>query len=955
MSTLHQLAEPHMPLATRTYRIHGRDRELETIGEQIAVLASGRGSVTLLAGPAGVGKSRVLEEAVRVARRASVRVGTGVAERGDRVVPMNALMGAFFGGNAPLLDATVLPDLHSKPEQRYWLIQEFESLLEKAVRGGPLMICLDDLQWADSGTEAALDALTVRLAGLPIAWFACFRTGYETAELSATTARLQRAGAALLELGALDGVAVSQIIADHVGGQADTALLQLADSAHGTPFWLAELLLGLQEEDLLTIEDGVASLREARLPARIRDTMRERLGRMSPLARSAATAGSVLGRLFSFEALSRMLDATAVALLEAVHELLHADLLVEQGSALGFRHDILRDAVLESVPVAGRAALQRQGVDALLVGGAPPLEVAAQLAASAQPGDSAAVDVLVRAVRMLGTSDPSAAARLGEQTLKLIKGEDPRRGPLVAETALLLHAAGQLDEGRVFAETALRGLLPVDQESEVLFSIAGMFALSADMRTEAGRRALALPGLRTIDRARHQARLIHNLMGAGRSSQARQLIDELGDELRAAGDPAVAFTLDLTEGVLEYEAGNFQPSLARIEVATQIAASAGESVRRQIAQEWQAIPYEWHAEVLAVLDRYDEADATLSSGLQSAQMESQAGAIRLLEKWRGRQMLQRGDLTDAIAVLEGVLGLDQTPGLGCSDAPALWALARAALHVGDQRLTHACAAWATEALGAGTPEVRRYAAWILAQQAMAAGDAQRARAILLAPGFDPADPPLPSFSFDVTNQPLLVRLALAAGDRALARSAVTRAEDRLSRNPEVSSVRGAAAHAAGLFWADAKSMAVAIDELTSGPRRPALASALEDAGVMARDDGRTEDAIALLGRALEAYAEIGAVWDSTRVRARLRRLGVRRRLVASERPAEGWEALTDSERKVVLAVTRGMTNREVGQQLFISPHTVNSHLRRAFAKLKLNSRVELARIAAQYEVDSTLS
>jgi DNA-binding CsgD family transcriptional regulator len=85
------------------------------------------------------------------------------------------------------------------------------------------------------------------------------------------------------------------------------------------------------------------------------------------------------------------------------------------------------------------------------------------------------------------------------------------------------------------------------------------------------------------------------------------------------------------------------------------------------------------------------------------------------------------------------------------------------------------------------------------------------------------------------------------------------------------------------------------------------------------------------------------------VRSRLRDHGVRRRLVARERDGNGWAAMTDSELAVAKLVASGLTNREVAEQLFVSPHTVSSHLRSVFAKLGINSRLALARVAAEHD------
>ena len=103
-----------------------------------------------------------------------------------------------------------------------------------------------------------------------------------------------------------------------------------------------------------------------------------------------------------------------------------------------------------------------------------------------------------------------------------------------------------------------------------------------------------------------------------------------------------------------------------------------------------------------------------------------------------------------------------------------------------------------------------------------------------------------------------------------------------------------------------------------------------------------------LDEALEGYERIGALWDVARVRARLRALGVRRRHWAQpQRPAFGWDSLTDTERAVAGLIARGMTNRQAAERMFLSPHTVSTHLRRMFGKLDIASRAELARIVAE--------
>ena len=663
---------------------------------------------------------------------------------------------------------------------------------------------------------------------------------------------------------------------------------------------------------------------------------------MTPEARELVSVASILGRRFTFASLQRMLDAPATRLLSPVDELLRSGVLVEDGQYLAFRHDLLREGILAALPASVRLALERQAADVLLASGAPPVEVALRLADAARPGDAEAIGILLRAVHALGGSDPEAAAELARRTLELMPRDDPQRAPLVAETAILLHAAGRADEAVHFADTALRQLLSPAEESEVRLSISGMFSLSADERAAANRQALALAGLTPRDRAPHQARLIHNVLAAGRWNEVRRLRAELEDEIRVHGDEATRYVLIGAEAGMLYGEARFTEANALMETAARIAADEGDDARLTIAEQWRS-------ETLGALDRLQEAMALSAQGLARAQRESQAWAIHLWEQWRGRELSHLGHFQDAIAMLEASFRPGEVrPSFGANDASALTALTRAALHVGDRRNLQRCEEIALRALTGGTPELRRHAGWVLAQQAMATGDPTRAHAYLteLAGSVDDDEPILPSLPMDPTDQPHTVRIALAAGDVALARRSVSLAEYRAAINPDVASIVGAARHARGLLDGDAGALEEAVAAYEGGPRRPALASALEDAAVVALGDH--ERSVSLLNRALELTNEMDARWDSHRLRRRLRGLGVRRRMVTAARPTVGWEALTASELAVVRAITGGMTNREAAEALFLSPHTVGSHLRHVFAKLSINSRVELARMAGEH-------
>jgi DNA-binding CsgD family transcriptional regulator/alkylhydroperoxidase/carboxymuconolactone decarboxylase family protein YurZ len=936
------------PMARATARspvqtVRGRDAELTVLGQQLDQVLAGIGSVVLVEGGAGMGKSRLLGEVAEMARRLSIRVGGGVADPGDTVVQLSVLMEALFEGPSPILERTALGDAHASPEQRYWLLQDLEALLEGAALNRPLLICLDDAQWADSGTAAALRALPSRLATVPIGWVVALRPGHGSPQVRSAVDFLEAQGAAKIALGPLDQSGVAQMAADVLGAEPDVELLKMAERPGGSPFLLVELLSGLCEEGLVRLESGRAELVEWRLPHRVSESMRLRLERMSDSARQVATVAAAMGRRFSLDDVAAMLNLSPSELLAPVDELIRADLLAECDGRLMFGHDLTLEAVRASIPGSVRRSLDRQAASVLLARGALPVEVAKQLAESASPGDEVAITTLFRAAEALGATDPGAAADLSQRALELAPRRHPLRGPLVAQTAVWLHAAGRGEEAKAFADTALHEAFPPEQEAEVRLSIAGMFALSSDVRAEECRHALALPGLPANLRARHLALLLHNLVTAGRFDGARAMLEEVALAVHGCDDVAARFALELAESGLMYAGGDFPAALALVETALRTGLRTSDDTRGHLT-------YQWRCDVLTMVDRLDESLQMSTEGVASAQRDRQAWALSIFETGRGRQLLQMGRLADAAVALEGQLPVDLAPHIvSVLDAAGVVALGRVAIHLGDPGLSRQAREIAHVMLDQRAPSVRRHAAWLLALQEMAAGDPARAHEWLRALGDEGRMSIVPLFPMDVADEARLIHIALAARDHELASHAVDAAQRRAQRNPQIRSMAAAAAHAKGLLDHNRKELVEAVALYEGGPRPLACAAALEDLGVATVDGGDRGEGVEVFGRALELYAEAGAAWDAGRVRGRLRALGVRRRLVAAPRPGRGWAAMTDTELAVARLVAQGLTNREVAERLFVSQHTVNGHLRHVFAKLDVNSRVELTRLASVHD------
>jgi len=923
--------------------LHGREAELAPIRAELGRLSDGAEAVLIVEGAAGMGKSRLLAEVSTIARNLGIRVGSSAADPSETAVELAVLLAALLDGPEPLLGDSGLTALHAHSEQRFWLLRDLQQLLERAALESPLLISIDDAHWADGGTAAAIRTLPLRLVGLPIAWVIALRPPRESTPLVHALEKLRQNGARTIVLGPLDENAIAQLASDVLAAQPDQSILEQLTEADGNPFLVVETLLGLQEENRIRFVDGRAELIDNQLPRRVQQRMRERLGRLSDEASDAATVAASLGRTFSFDELARTLGRPASDLLAPVGELLEANLLVERDEKLAFWHDITREAVRTSVPITARRALDRQAAGVLLEAGALPVEVAVQLAASAEPGDEVAIDTLLEAAMALVTTDPDTAATFGQRALEIAPAHHPRRGEIVGTTAIALHIAGNSEEAIAFADQALRETLPATQEAEVRLSIAGMFAISPEIRISAGRLALSLPDLSQTLRARHLACLFHNIVTAGRVDEARAMLEEARAAVASADDARASFTLRVAESALEYTDDRFNPSLELITSAYRDGIFAGDDQRLRLA-------HMWHGELLSVTDRDDEGLAIASDGLAAAQRDRQGWAYQMFETWHGRMLLRTGRLTEALAVLEGRYALeDGTHAAAVLDAAGIVALGRLAIHTGDTRQARRLADIAEVMLERGTPAVRRHGAWLLALFALAEGDAEAARGWVRAPTEPDGRAILPRFPLDIADEVVLARIGLAAQDDELAQLALLNSRRRAELNPGAASIAATRAHVRGLLERSQADLREAVDLFERTTRRLELAAALEDLGVELIAADR-EAAIDGLGRALALYTELGATWDARRVRSRLRELGVRRRLIAAEPETNGWTALTTSELTVARLVAEGLTNREVAERLFVSPHTVSSHLRHVFSKLGITSRVELARVARDYEI-----
>ena len=925
--------------------LRGREQELAVIRRRLSQVRAGTGCVVVVEGSAGLGKTRLLDECVSMAGQLSFRVGRGAAEPG-RPIELGALFDALFEGDLPLADRRALNDVHASSEFLFWLLQDMQSLIEEAALKNPVLICLDDLHWGGNSLSFAIRQLPLRLSSFPVAWVMAYRPSQGLHQMQQAKAELIESGAELIRLRPLNREAVAQVATDVLGVDADEELLQKADRVQGNPFLLVEFFRGLLDDHLVSFDSGRATLVEDRLPRRVSDSMRGRLARTSPLSERAATFASGLGRRFSIHDLAAMTEISVTELIDPVNELVQADIFADDGGQLAFRHDILREAVRGSLLPPVRRAVDRQAAEVLLARGALPVEVATQLVESAERGDGIAIETALKATQALGASDPAAAAELAAKALDLTPLRHALRGPLVAQRVVSLFAAGLAEEGKRFADSALRQAMPAEEEARVRLSVTGMFDLSPEVRAESARAGLALPSLSTDLRAELWAALYHSLSVAGRKQEALEIEPSAREAAYASTSEVCRFAFEVPESGMTYQLLDFGRSLEILLAAERRQLDGQGDPRARLAQMLRA----W---VLAASDRYEDALQAIDSGVIAAQRDRQNWALRVFETTRGRQMLQMGNFAEAALALEGRFSREEAHLVaGALHAPSVVALGTLKIHTGDKSGALEVAEIAKIMLQAKAPGVRHHAMWYLAFLALSQGDPMQAHGWLCSYGYEERLSMFPLYPHEVAHDAERVRIASAVGDEELAEHGISIAERRARLNPDVPSCAAAAAHTRGIWSDSAEDLGRAVSLYRGGPRPLAHASALEDLGRVLAQQGDNASAIAALDEALTISARVGASWDAARVRSRLRRLGVRRRIARIDRPKTGWEALTDAESLVANLAAHGGTNREIADKLFISTHTVSTHLRHVFEKLGVNSRVHLTRLVAGRSLQS---
>jgi len=349
--------------------------------------------------------------------------------------------------------------------------------------------------------------------------------------------------------------------------------------------------------------------------------------------------------------------------------------------------------------------------------------------------------------------------------------------------------------------------------------------------------------------------------------------------------------------------------------------------------------------ILTALDRLDEATSTLETGMRISEELGTRWSLADYQRLTALERFLAGHWDDALGEIETDTGLAGVPGESYNLLFRLSVLSLIRLHRNDLP-------GAKDAVG-GVPDELSDAgyradwyAWARALMFEASGELADALETL-SDCWDRCSRSGLALEYPVIG-PDLVRLALAAGDAGRAREVAAAVTSVASRN-EVPWITGAALRCQGLAENDADILQAAVSASARGSRPLELALTCEDAGTAFARQGNVTRAGQLLDQAITIYERLDATRDLARADAALRQMGIRRsRHVIRSHAQSGWQSLTPSERAVVDLVAEGLSNPQIGQRLYISRRTVQTHLAHVFAKLHITSRTQLAAEAIRH-------
>ena len=938
----------------------GRDELLAHADRRIDEVAKGHGTLLLLAGESGIGKTRLLTAAMHKARTAGFRLAKGDVAPQDAFVPLASVfdlarsMGnADFGDLGPqLLEVRGGKGADSLGSRRI-LVREIADLIQSSI-DRPTVLAFEDLQWADELGLEVVGELARGARDLPLLLLGSYRLD----ELPVGSIHREWR-ARLLTQRVAEEIRVERLDPEQTAlvttlllGTGLPAPREVAEAVYrrtnGIPLHIEELLGALGDD----ADPDRRLIRDVAVPSTIEDAVLARAGRLSQDAQAVARAGAVMGRCFAPEVLAGIMDRQLLDLDAPLEELVKASVLhpfehVDQGY-YDFRHQLLRDALYDSVPAKELRRLHARAAEfgARLIGNSEVhaslhyerAGMRAEAYRAALTGARAAADV----------SSRYEAFELYRRAVANLPGD-----VVASDLGDLYHeycdAAFAVDEVQVIDETAALARQYYLEAGRLEDAASCLVALSASARRELRPRGerkafldeaeaelLALAPSSKRSAALSELRLMQALLevDAVRLVESRVLFEESRRHIRESG--AEGADLQNVELVIDYELALTKVLEGRPSIGLPAMLEIARRAREARMESTGVTAYRVAADLAFRVMEHGPLRVGIEEAVRYTDEIQQSFCRHVLAATTALIAWAEGRWDDAIPIaeLELVQRGSRRGTMGSRAALAFVAFGRGDVERAKTLLDESLA------ISRPSGEIDHIlpSLWGMAETALVGGDPGRA--------------------FDHCREGL--EMAASSGERALLVPFV------------VTAVRAALADRrpdAAQKWLD-RVRPMIHDWEIAGP-------ALDHAdGLLRLAAGSTVAARAALERAVAGWDARGRIWESTwarldlatcllragrhvdaltwlaEVREIAARLGSRpllARLVDLERTTrargveqEPWHPLTIREFEVAREIAKGMTNAEIATVLFVSPKTVSAHVEHILAKLGASRRAEIA-------------
>lgn len=912
-----------------------RVQERRAIADALRSVGEERGRVAIIEGPAGVGKTALLAFLGAAGGAEGATVATARGSEIEREFAFGVVLqllgplveadedGAIFAGAAalsrPLFERA---GGGAGADADFQLMHGLHWLCANLSERSPLILCVDDVQWADAASQRFLAYLGARAAELPLL-IALARRSDEPSESSALEELVQLPIAATLTPGELSEAAVTELVVADLGAAASGELAaRIFQRSGGNPLFVGELLRSAR--DSAGEEDSAL---DGSPPRTVVNLVKGRVRRLPTEAQSVASALAVLGETIGSAEIEAIAELGTEPVLLGLDQLAEAG-LAEAASPRRYRHPILREAVSESLPEGQLAILHMRAARAL------------------------AEKDATRAASHLGFAHPDGPC-----------GED-WAVPVLRRAAATAQARGGGGEAIAYLRRALLEPLDREQQLQILLEAGGLEAQARDYAALEHLAAAAELASDPLQQARialvRGDALFHFVALEDCSRVCREAIAGLGGgerELRLALE-ATALNADALRGVnrerpaelaADVEAAGTPGERAVLVHVTSDLAATGEAPaarvrelgRRALAggtlleEVGAASPvYIYAGTALAWAGDLDRVLELTTEGLESGRREGSLVAVSYSAALRGGAALLAGDL--ALAEADSELVVSGLPGAD----PMAYAVALAWLietWVWRDRAADARRVLAASGLTGELPELGTIDFLLMARAELAVAEGDSAAAI--AELEDVGRRATRARYLNPAAMAWRSRLAELLADTGEQQRATALAEEELALARAFGAPRatGIALRVRGTIAA-----AEGVGDLEEAAELLNGVSALEHARAVlalgaAQHERRGDEARATLYRGLDLAHRAGAHALVERALEALRATGARPR-----RPRlSGIDSLTPQEARTARMAAAGRGNREIAESLFLTRRTVEMHLSNAYRKLEIGSREEL--------------